>query len=132
MKKIGKIVIAIAILFLANISFAQKNKKYVDQKRNSKNEHRIEGKVLEKMTKDLELTSLQQKELKPILQEMKAKFETFKNAEDKKAMRKEMKKFREKKQEQIKAILTEGQFKKYKKMNEENKRKMKEKRERKN
>lgn len=132
MKKIGKIVIAVAMLFLANVSLAQKDKKHGDHKRHSKNEHKNEGKALEKMTKELELTPQQQTDLMPILKEMKAKAESFKNTEDKKAMRMEMKEFREKKQEQIKAILTESQFEKYEKMNEENKRKMKEKREGKN
>jgi periplasmic protein CpxP/Spy len=98
---------------------------------NNKNKNRTpEQKAdahLKKMTQDLSLTSEQVPKVKAIvldkIQKMDALKTKYANTTDKKAMHQEMKKIRDQKDTELKAVLTPEQYTKHVQMREEEKKK---------
>lgn len=145
MNKMKKLIIA-ALLLVGVSNFAQEantlhNNKDKGLKQMKSPEQRNEA-LLTKMTTDLNLDASQQAQVKPIIAEQSLKMEAMKTQQkankvnnvvptdaDKKAMRKTRMEDKEATENKIKAMLTPDQFVKYQALQEAEKAKMRESRE---
>jgi Spy/CpxP family protein refolding chaperone len=145
MNKMKKLIIA-ALLLVGVSNFAQEantpnNNKDKGLKQMKSSEQRNEA-LLTKMTTDLNLDASQQAQVKPIIAEQSLKMEAMRTQQkankvnnvvptdaDKKAMRKTRMDDKEATENKIKAMLTPDQFVKYQAMQEAEKAKMRESRE---
>lgn len=125
-----------ALLFVGVASFAQDG----DHKREKLTPEQRNEKQLQKLTTDLSLDANQQTQVKQLLAERSAKVEKLREAreakkdsdvkpttEEKQAFKKEVMAEREASDAKMKGILNADQYTKWKKMQEENKDKMREK-----